>query len=270
MLFDSIYGAQIASGFATGFLVAPIVTIVDQAIVTHAAGRENMLLSMKRQSREMVTRPMRFIAAPSFRWVAGVFCFTYASANVAEEYCSRREELKESASRIKFAASSSVNIPISALKDRAMANMFSSAAAVGDAVRAVPKTSIALFGLRDGLTVGSSFALPQKIAPYIQSHFEVSESTAMTAAMITAPLAAQIVSTPLFLLGLDLANHDTSVGRMGRMAKLYVPTLLARWARVLPAFSVGGCANKTIRDELVCRARQSTWRPVTTLKLFNA
>jgi hypothetical protein len=235
--------------------------VVDQAIVIHATGREYMYTAMKRLGREMISHPVRFASAPSCVWVAGVLCSTYATANVAEEYCSRREELNHCAARVKFVASSSVNIPTSALKDRAMVKLFSMPA-VGDMVRAVPKSSLALFGLRDGLTVGSSFALPQKIAPYLESHFEISKSVAMTAALVSAPLAAQIVSTPLFLLGLDLANHDTPVGRMGRMAKSYVPTLFARWARVLPAFSVGGCANQAIKSNLVESAINYTWQPV--------
>jgi hypothetical protein len=260
-MFDSIYGAQITSGVITGLLVAPIVSVVDQSIVSHASGREHMLAGMKRLGREMVTHPFRFASTPTFRWVAAVFCCTYASANVAEEFCLRREELKEHTGHIKFAASSSANIPISALKDRAFANTFTASAAQDAVVRSVPKMSVALFALRDGMTVGSSFALPQVIAPYLQTHFDISEYTATTAALFGAPLVAQIFNTPLFVLGLDLANHDSSVGRIGRMARLYVPTLLARWARIVPAFSIGGCANRAIRDELVTGARKQIWRP---------
>jgi hypothetical protein len=189
-MFDSVYGAQIASGFMTGLLVAPIVSVVDQSIISHASGREAMLTSMKRLGKEMVTQPVRFIATPTFGWVAAVFCATYASANVAEEYCIRREELKDNTAQIKFMASSSCNIPISAMKDRAFAHMFSSAN-VGDVVRAVPKISVALFALRDGMTVGSSFALPQILSPYLQSHFEISEYAASTTALLGAPLLAK-------------------------------------------------------------------------------
>lgn len=238
-MLDSGYCTQIASGFITGVLVAPVVSIVDQSIVSNASGREKSWSSVKRLTTELVRRPVRFCSTPTFTWVAAVFCSTYIGANIAEEFCIRR---KENPSKLKFIATASFNIPVSAMKDRAFAKMFSSGHIT------VPKISVALFAIRDGITVGSSFVLPTIISPYIQKQFQVSEYNATTSAILLSPLIAQVFNTPLFVLGLDLANNKETPGRIKRITTLYIPTLLARWARIFPAFSIGGCVNRYIKE----------------------
>ncbi|KAI9321199.1 hypothetical protein DFJ73DRAFT_922545, partial [Zopfochytrium polystomum] len=81
---------------------------------------------------------------------------------------------------------------------------------------------------------------------------------------LALPCAIQVVSTPLHLMGLDLYNHRSGAAgagsgggfgaRVGRVAKEYVPSTLARMGRILPAFGIGGVLNKwtrrTVNDAL--------------------
>ena len=62
----------------------------------------------------------------------------------------------------------------------------------------------------------------------------------------------QLLSTPLHLHGLDLYNRNTTLSVNERIAfikKEYAKTALARMARILPAFGIGGVLNKKIRKE---------------------
>jgi hypothetical protein len=61
----------------------------------------------------------------------------------------------------------------------------------------------------------------------------------------------QIFSTPLHLYGLDLYNRQEKgiplKNRLEFIQKEYVKTVLARMARIFPAFGVGGVLNKKVR-----------------------
>ena len=65
------------------------------------------------------------------------------------------------------------------------------------------------------------------------------------------PVAMQFLTTPMHLLGLDMYNRPTSSwqNRYELIASNYRKTVLARIARILPAFGFGGLGNKRIRAE---------------------
>lgn len=75
-----------------------------------------------------------------------------------------------------------------------------------------------------------------------------------SAAQFMAPAAMQIVSTPLHLLGLDLYNRNERVPFGERLNKIRVDWLkstLARMARIIPAFGVGGVVNTRVRATMM-------------------
>ena len=62
----------------------------------------------------------------------------------------------------------------------------------------------------------------------------------------------QLLSTPLHLHGLDLYNRNTALSVNEKIAfvkREYLKTSLARMARILPAFGIGGVLNKKVRKE---------------------
>jgi hypothetical protein len=69
----------------------------------------------------------------------------------------------------------------------------------------------------------------------------------------------QILSTPLHLLGLDIYNRASATGeeRKTFIKQEYFKTMLARMARIFPAFGVGGVVNKYIRKEGNAKLREA-------------
>ena len=120
--------------------------------------------------------------------------------------------------------------------------------------RAIPKSSFALFALRDSLTVFTSFNIPPLLGPMIGSQ---------NVAQFVAPAGVQLLSTPLHLLGLDLYNRPNIDGRVGKGQKVtwvdrwlrirrdWGGAALARMGRVIPAYGLGGVVNGRCRRWLL-------------------
>ena len=85
----------------------------------------------------------------------------------------------------------------------------------------------------------------------ITSNFGISKSNSDVLAQLIAPCAAQFVSSPLHLLGMDLYNTPKSnvTNRLAFIRKEYLKTSLARVGRIFPAFGIGGVANKFLKRE---------------------
>lgn len=239
----------------TGALVAPAIALVDQSIFSSASGRESMMACIKRELKS----PLVFLRSPACKWIFAVYSTTYIAANVGESLYQRAQvahvadtgqmSASTETATFKFAVTSATNITMSMAKDRAFARIFG---AVGHAPHAVPVASLALFGLRDCITVGASFTLVPHVAAAFHEQFGVSKSTADVTAQLLTPCAAQIFNTPLYILGLSLYNQPehTLAQRAQFLRSSYVRTVLARWARIFPAFGIGGVVNKKLRTEL--------------------
>lgn len=70
---------------------------------------------------------------------------------------------------------------------------------------------------------------------------------------MAAPAAMQLLSTPLHLWGLDLYNRPRGGGRARTVARNWLGSSVARMARVVPAFGVGGVVNARVRRGLMER-----------------
>lgn len=124
----------------------------------------------------------------------------------------------------------------------------------------MPAVSYALFAARDALTVFASFNLPPLVAPYVPlavaSGVDLERYVSRAAAaQFLAPAGIQLVSTPLHLLGLDLYNRSGGrVGwrsRVGKVGRDWLGSSLARMARIVPAFGVGGVVNSGVRERMM-------------------
>jgi hypothetical protein len=82
-------------------------------------------------------------------------------------------------------------------------------------------------------------------------------ASGMTIAQFAVPAAVQLASTPLHLLGLDLYNRPTSEGtvawrdRWTTVRKTWAVSVVARIARIVPAYGFGGVVNTKIRRNLM-------------------
>ena len=111
---------------------------------------------------------------------------------------------------------------------------------------------MSLFAARDSLTILGSFNLPPLVAPELSTALSLTHGTALVLAQLLVPLAMQIISTPLHLLGCDLYNAPSreASARRAFILKKYSATLAARWARILPAFGICGVLNRRLRSAL--------------------
>jgi hypothetical protein len=216
---------------------------VDKAIVSNASGLEPLVPCLINGVKTFFTKPLYFVKQPSFLFICGVYSGTYIVANNIEAICERN---KRSSFYPKFAGSSVTNVSLSILKDQAFARMFG----VG-APRPMGYSSYALFAGRDSMTILASFSLPGMIAHNLHRDLGVSHHTADTFAQLMTPVTMQIFSTPLHLLGLDLYNRSnaTQAERSSFVQREYIKTVLARMARIFPAFGIGGVINKKVRKE---------------------
>lgn len=229
------------AAIASAFSVAPAISIVDKAIVSNASGLEPLVPSVINSVKGLIKNPVQFFRQPAFLLIWGVYSGTYIVANGIQAFYERKGE---SAQFPKFVGSSVANVSLSVMKDKAFARMFGT----GEA-KPLPFRSYGLFATRDSLTVLASFTLPEVVAKGVEQTTGVSKKTAETAAQLITPCSMQILSTPLHLHGLDLYNRGSATvsERLSFVKREYTKTVLARMARIFPAFGVGGVINKQAR-----------------------
>ena len=254
-----LVATSVISGLVAASAAAPFIAIVDKAITANASGRQSLFSSMKDGFKMLARSPIQFIKQPSFRWICLVYGSTYVVANLTQLFF---ELNNRSWTTPKFISTSITNVGLSVLKDRAFAKMF---AIEGAVARPFPKLALASFALRDTSTILASFSLPPRITPIVEEHFNLSHTTARTTVQLLTPLAMQIFSVPLHLVGLDMYNSPvrSNMERLGFVKREYVKTVIARWCRILPAFSIAGVLNIELlelsRDKLNISADDSVF-----------
>ena len=110
-----------------------------------------------------------------------------------------------------------------------------------------------LFILRDAITIFGSFALPPLLAPKLAGIIE-NQASRLKAAQFALPVAAQFVTTPIHLLGLDMHNSRERLcllPRWSRIQRDLGSAVPARMLRVILAFGVGGVVNTATRQSLI-------------------
>jgi len=227
---------DLGSAAVAASVLAPIITVIDRAVVQKTAG--NMALSMgellKKGFAEAARAPGKFLTKREFRLVYGVYAATYAVAN-----------LSESVKAPKLLTVTPTNMAACIIKDRAFALMFGAKNPTTMAL-----SSYALFAARDTLTIGASYSAPETVAAALRDATggRLSEGGADALARMSLPAAAQLVSTPLHVLALDLYNRKVPAAqRMTLLKDLYVPTVATRMMRIVPAFGVGSMLTNKLR-----------------------
>jgi hypothetical protein len=235
------FGVESIAATVSALSVAPVISIVDKAIVSNASGLEPLLPCFINGFKNLFMNPVSFLKQPSFLLIWGVYSGTYIVANCVDAFCERGGK---SSFYPKFVASSGTNVTLSVLKDKAFARMFGTAAP-----RPLPAASYALFATRDSATIFASFSIPGPISHYMQQSHGYSASFSDNTTQLFTPIAMQIFSTPLHLHGLDLYNRPvaSTAERISFVKQEYVKSTLARMARIFPAFGVGGVLNKKMR-----------------------
>ncbi|KAK0260286.1 hypothetical protein LTR91_012132 [Friedmanniomyces endolithicus] len=242
-----------ACAASAGGLVAPLITMIDKAIIENASGKRKMMDSLKASCSTLLLRPHRFLTSKPFALILMLYTGTYLAANTLDTFKSTTNNKAASSTTsgaTKFAATSAANLSLCLYKDSQYTKMFGTVSA-----RPVPPVTYALFAARDCLTIFASFNLPPILAP----NMPLSESaekyiSRASAAQFLAPAAIQLISTPFHLLGLDLYNRNGGTSFGDRLRKVRVDWLkssIARMCRIVPAFGFGGVVNNGLRVKLM-------------------
>jgi hypothetical protein len=227
------------------------------------SNKEPFLTTLRKAAKPLL-RPHTFLVSRPFLLVLALYGSTYATANSMDTLTNTIENKPAAAMSSrphKFVVSSLVNMSMCIYKDAQFLRMFGSPTS-----KAIPTVSYALFALRDSMTIFASFNAPSMIAPKLNdlspavkerfSRVLATESKRLETAQFIAPAAMQLISTPIFLLGLDLHNRRGHLSFGDRLAKIrseYVGKTLARMGRIVPAFGVGGVVNIRLRESLMRR-----------------
>ena len=223
--------------------VSPVVTAMDRAITRNAAGAQKLWPALAEGLRELAVRPLSSLASMPTRWLVLVYTATYACANTT---CTACAHFDISPSIPVLTASTVGNMSTGVAKDRAFARMYGVITP-----RPMPWGSYTLFFTRDLMAMAFIFSLPPIISPLIKERSGLSEGRATIATQLSAPVISQVFTTPLHLLGLSLYNQS-GVGvaqHIDSLRTTYPSTLVLRMLRIIPAFSVGGVVNRSLRQE---------------------
>jgi len=258
---------------AVTFGVSPFLTIIDRAIVESTAGTNSVLSSTAKSMKSMARNPVEYFKSPTFLMMWAVYSATYTTANAfktLEEHSTYRMDRSapsgtnvgsnnsnqnKNASMFKAAAflgTTVVNSSASILKDRAYAKMFSGASSS----KSVPRTTYALWMMRDLSVIGSSFLLPDLVSARMVENYNMDRDRARNLCQIGLPVLAQFVAGPFQYLGLDVYNRslkglsktDALLDRSRQLSKGIAPVIAARIARIIPGYSIGGVANTKLRS----------------------
>lgn len=230
----------------------------------NASGRRSIGDSVKASFTALLRRPHTIIFSKPCALIFMVYGGTYLMANTLDTATSTVQDRPAnhvSAGTAKFIGPTATNIGLGVYKDQIFVRLFGP---TGVVPRPVPPASYMLFTIRDCLTIFASFNLPPLLGPVLTE--QLSESvqrytTGQTLAQFAAPAAAQLFSTPLHLLGLDMYNRPYARAtsspsfreRLAEMRKNYAVSTAARVCRIVPAFGVGGVVNLKVRNGLMER-----------------
>mmetsp|Transcript_7845 Transcript_7845/g.19216 ORF Transcript_7845/g.19216 Transcript_7845/m.19216 type:complete len:409 (+) Transcript_7845:68-1294(+) len=257
--------ALVAAGVTFG--VSPFLTVVDKAIVESTAGTSSILSSAANSIKSMARNPVEYFKSPTFLLMWAVYSATYTTANAfktLEDHAKYSVDRSGSSSNSNknagmfkmaaFLGTTVVNSGASMLKDRAYAKMFSGSTSSS----AIPKTTYALWMMRDLSVIGSSFLLPDLVSAKMVEYYneEMDRERARSLCQIGLPVLAQFVAGPFQYLGLDVYNRNLSnltttqaiVDRSRQLSKGIAPVIAARIARIIPGYSIGGVANTKLRN----------------------
>ena len=241
------FGVDVFSASVTALALSPFVTTIDKSVAAWRSGRSPDIMStVRRGVAELFTKPIRYVARKEFLFVWGIYTATYATANLAMSTSMMYgKQKREDAAVTTFAATTAVNIPASVMQDRFFTRWFGATRP-----KPLPLGSYGLFGARDAMTVLASFSLPHIVADHYANGNEERRNEIFVKAQVVCPVAIQLISTPLHVIGLHMYNSPdaTLAERVGEVKRSYTKTAFMRFCRILPAFGIAGVLNNGLRD----------------------
>lgn len=238
---------EIGCAFTASFLVSPLVSIIDKAIVQEISGVGQLMGTMGNACKEMVMQPRTFFNGLSFRLTFIVYFGTYAVANLSEAaldfYKVKEERVRKT---YKVSSASAANVGLLAWRDSVFARAFSG----GKAPAKTPMRTIGLFAARDTATMFATFYAAPKACEYLVLEHDVNKEVAEIATSLTIPVVSQFITAPIHIHAIDYFNkpNATTAERLAYIKKEMGKVCFARGLRILPAFGIGSYSNNKFRE----------------------
>jgi len=235
--------------------VSPFVAIIDQSVISSAAGAQSLSVALKSGLTDLLFTPSKFARNPAFVLMCMVYSGTYAAANTADSV-GKHLQKKDSTPTViaaaiarglpKFISSSSANMVLSMYKDVYIARMYST----GPPAQ-LSMAAFSMFMGRDIITMASSFTLPGPAAEELHRRTSLSPSQCGLIAQLSLPVLFQTITCPLHLLGLSFMMNPSSSfsDRMLFLQEKVIGSTAIRMLRIFPAFGVGGVTNTELRKK---------------------
>jgi len=241
------YTADLLAAAGAGFVVAPMVSVVDRAMAENASGKQRLITSVQSSLRDIFFKAPEFFRSPQFLWMWLVFSSTYAAANVVDTTTKARKMDTKSTGAAMWFSTTLVNTSTGIAKDRAYARMFGTKSA-----ERVPIGSYAAWLSRDAFFMGICFVGPPIIGRLAAESLG-SERAGYYAAQFGLPIAGSFIGTPLHLLGMDVYNNpNNTVGqRLQFLKKDYFKNVSLAVVRLIPPWSLGTIGNTEARGFLL-------------------
>jgi hypothetical protein len=241
---------EVGCALAASFLVSPLVSIIDKAIVQEIAGVAQLARSMKGACNEMITQPRSFVRGLSFRLTFVVYFGTYAVANLSEAALDYKQ-VKDEATRKtwKVSAASTANVSLLAWRDSVFARTYA-ASPTAAPVLPTPLRTLGLFGVRDAATMVSTFYLAPMAAEYLVIEHDIHKEVAGVTTALLIPVASQCATAPIHIFAIDsfIRRQASAADRWAMIRKEFAKVCLARGARIFPAFGIGSYGNNKFRE----------------------
>ncbi len=230
------------AGLIAGATAGSIATFIDKAVVENISGKRTVLESLKDSAQQLSPKQHQNLFS-AYRAVAGVCAVTYVAANATETVAGH---YKQDSVIPKLIVTTIVNTAASIKRDCILAGLYGKGA-----VSTLPRASIGLFIIRDGLTMAGAFALPNKLSNHLQDKYNFSAQYAKGIAQIVCPVVMQVGAALFHVAGFDYYNRPNIplANRWQTIKSTYLPTLAGRSARIFCAYGIGANINAYLREQ---------------------
>lgn len=221
---------EISAALWSSTLISPCMMVIDLTLHRRHQHTEPVTTSFFHTLRDL--RMGRLPLVRPLLAIHGVYFLTFGMANLTEYY--------QCSSLTRMGLTTAVNVVSMSYKDRLYASLYGTTTISPR----LPWTSRVLSTTGALVTMYAQF-LQQKPLEHRMTERGISSTIApFLSSAITCALA-QIVSTPLHLLSIDLYRYPTHspIIRLQRIAHAYMAVCTGRMLRILPAFGGGGYLN---------------------------
>jgi hypothetical protein len=233
-------GIGFVSAAAASIPLSMGVTVFDRSVIQFVNGsRPSMGAALVDGFKTLFRSPISTFLKLDNRAVYIVYSGTYISKNSME---ATSNYMSWDPFWPVLIGTTCVNTTLGILKDRYLAQMF------GSGPVQFPLSSYGFFTGRDLVIIGASFHGPQYVTPWFREKTGWDYDNANTLAQLLCPGLAQIVATPLHIMGLDVYNRPTLTfaERMKGMLKRILEPLGVRMCRQMYVFGLGSIAVKKV------------------------